>query len=425
MKAIEIRGSSPLQGTVEIQGAKNSVLKLLVATILAPNQHKLCHVPAITDVYDMVELIQSLGVAASISPENHTITVNTPGDIGSEPPGELVEKMRASVVLLGPLLTKTGFARLPLPGGDDLGPRPIDIHIRCLEAMGAEIKLTDAEIVARTRGKRLVGTRLVLEYPSHTATDNLIMAASLASGTTTIENAAREPEVVDLAAYLNSMGAKIKGAGTSRIEIDGVDELTPTKEHYVVPDRVEAATFLGAVGMLGGEIFLSGAKAHHMDMLLVKLGEIGIKTSPTDEGILARSGGMPKSVDISTLPYPGVATDYKPMLVTLLSIAKGVSIVTENLFLGRFRYVEELVKMGADIRTEGHHVVVRGVPKLKGAKVKSHDIRAGAALVLAGLVGEGPTYVTDIFHIERGYENLVGKLSYLGANIGIVDALGI
>ncbi|NNN22370.1 MAG: UDP-N-acetylglucosamine 1-carboxyvinyltransferase [Acidimicrobiales bacterium] len=422
MKAIEIRGASPLQGTVEIQGAKNSVLKLLVATILAPSRHKLCHVPAITDVYDMVELIKSLGVTASISPENHSIIVDTPSDIGSEPPGELVEKMRASVVLLGPLLTKTGFARLPLPGGDDLGPRPIDIHIRCLEAMGAEIKLTDAEIVARTRGNRLVGTRLVLEYPSHTATDNLIMAASLATGTTIIENAAREPEVVDLATYLNSMGAKIKGAGTSRIEIDGVSELTPTKEHYVVPDRVEAATFLGAVGMLGGEIFLSGARAHHMDMLLVKLDEIGVKTTPTDEGILARSSGMPRSIDISTLPYPGVATDYKPMLVTLLSIAKGVSIVTENLFIGRFRYVEELVKMGADIRTEGHHVVVRGVPRLKGAKVKSHDIRAGAALVLAGLVGEGTTYVTDIFHIERGYENLVGKLSELGANIGIVDS---
>jgi UDP-N-acetylglucosamine 1-carboxyvinyltransferase len=288
------------------------------------------------------------------------------------------------------------------------------MHLWALSALGAQFTTEHGYVEGRC--ERLTGARVVLEYPSHTATDNVLMAATLAKGTTIIENAACEPEVQDLAALLSSMGAHIEGAGTSRIEIEGVDELHPTT-HTTVSDRVEAATFLAATGLAGGEVHVVGARDDHMDMLLEKLTRMGMELSSTGTGILARSSGRLAPVDVATLPYPGVATDYKPLLVTLLSVSTGVAIVSENLFAGRFRYVDELRRMGADIRTEGHHAVVRGVPRLSGAPVRAPDIRAGAALVLAGLVAEGKTVITGADHIDRGYEHFAEKLTSIGADV--------
>jgi UDP-N-acetylglucosamine 1-carboxyvinyltransferase len=331
-------------------------------------------------------------------------------------PYELVEKMRASIVVLGPLLARCGAAKVSMPGGDDFGSRPIDIHIAGLEAMGASFSTEHGYVegeVSDATG-RLVGAHLVLEYPSHTATDNLLMAAALAKGTTVIDNAAREPEVSDLAAMLVGMGAKVEGAGSSRIVVEGADTLSPVR-HRVIPDRVVAATYLIAPALAGGSVTVRDGRPEHMAMLLRKLEAMGVDISFDAEGLRASVGGRLQAVDVATLPYPGVATDYKPFLVTALSVAEGVSIVSENLFEGRFRYVDELRRMGADVRTEGHHAVVRGVERLSGAQVKAPDIRAGAALVLAGLAAEGETIVSGVEHIERGYDDLVGTLSSLGA----------
>lgn len=303
---------------------------------------------------------------------------------------------------------------MSLPGGDDFGSRPIDMHLRALSELGAEFTTEHGYVEGRC--DRFVGARVVLEYPSHTATDNILSAAVLAKGTTVIENAAREPEVQDLAALLCAMGGHISGAGTSRIEVEGVDELHAAS-HRAVADRVEAATFLAAVAIAGGKVHVRGAHPEHMDMYLEKLGTMGVSIEPTASGISARFEGRPHAVDVSTLPYPGVATDYKPLLVTVLAIAEGVAIVSENIYAGRFRYVDELRRMGADIRTEGHHAVVRGVPRLSGAPVRAPDIRAGAALVLAGLAADGETLVTGIEHIDRGYEGFDAKLRALGADV--------
>jgi UDP-N-acetylglucosamine 1-carboxyvinyltransferase len=305
---------------------------------------------------------------------------------------------------------------VPLPGGDDFGDRPIDFHLTGLGAMGARFESSHGEVRGTVPGGRLVGTRVVLEYPSHTATDNLLMAAVLAKGTTVIENAAKEPEVADLAAMLCDMGAVVRGAGTSRIEIEGVESLRPTR-HAVVPDRVVAATYLAAVGMAGGEVTIADARPEHMEMLLRKVQQMGVNTDMSPAGLRVSATRRLAAVDVATLPYPGVATDYSPLLVAMLTVSDGVGILTENLFSGRFRYVEELRRMGADIRTEGHHAVVRGVPRLSGAPVRAPDIRAGVALVLAGLVAEGETVVSGAHHIRRGYEDLAGALCSLGATV--------
>jgi UDP-N-acetylglucosamine 1-carboxyvinyltransferase len=327
------------------------------------------------------------------------------------------------VVVLGPLLARHGWAKVSMPGGDDFGPRPIDMHLRALESMGAAFESSHGYVEGRVESAvasmpRLVGNRVVLEYPSHTGTDNVLMAATLAKGTTVIENAAREPEVRDLADFLNSMGARIKGAGTSRIEVEGVDVLHPAS-HRVIPDRLVVATFLVAAGLAGGEVVVEDGRPEHMDMLIRKLVAAGIHITQEPDGLRAQrdQSDRLRAVDVATLPYPGFATDYKPLLVTLLTVAEGVGIVTENLFFGRFRYVEELRRMGADIRTEGHHAVVRGVDRLSGAPVRAFDVRAGAALVLAGLVADGETVITDAHHVDRGYENLDGKLASLGAHV--------
>ncbi len=408
-----VHPSGPLVGEVPISGAKNSALKLMAAATLAEGSTVLRNVPRIADVECMCELLGAMQLEVRWSGENE-LEIHRGPDVLPEAPYELVERMRASIVVLGPLLARFGRARVALPGGDDFGPRPIDMHLGALEQLGATISFAHGFIDARA--ERLVGTRILLEFPSVGATENALMAAVLAEGETVIDNAAREPEIADLAAFLNRMGANVIGAGSSTIQIDGVDELTPV-EHTVIPDRVEAATYLAALGVAGGELTLVGARPDHMTMLVQKLADMGMRISPDPQGIWAMAPGRLRAVDISTLPYPGLATDYQPFFVAMLAVAEGVGIVTENLFGGRFRYVDELVRMGADIRTESHHTVVRGRERLSGAPVRAPDIRAGAALVVAGLRAEGRSEVADAHHIDRGYERFVEKLRAIGAEI--------
>src|SRR5579864_4678634 len=411
-----IRPAGELAGTVTVQGAKNSALKLMAATLLAEGEYALRRVPNIDDVGIMTDLLTSMGVEVRRD-HGGALVIRCGPSCTPEAPYELVERMRASIVVLGPLLARFGSARVAMPGGDDFGSRPIDMHLRGLEALGATI--TFAHGVIDARADLLRGGKVVLDFPSVGATENLLLAAVLAKGTTTIDNAAREPEIADLAAFLNRMGAIVEGAGTSTITVEGVEDLAPA-DHEVIPDRIEAATYLAAVGMAGGEILLAGARADHMDMLVHKLGAMGVGVSETLDGLWAARPGQQRlaAVDVATLPYPGVATDYKPLLVTLLSIADGVGVVTENVFAAnRYAYVAELQRMGADITLASHHAVVRGVPRLSGAPVKATDIRAGAALVVAGLAAEGETVVSGAHHVDRGYEDMAAKLGALGADI--------
>ena len=409
--------SGPLDGDVVVHGAKNSVLKLMAATILAEGRHVLTNVPKIRDVAIMAEMLEALGIQVTTSGP-HELTIDTPAtsSLSVVAPYELVEKMRASIVVLGPLLARCGRATVSMPGGDDFGSRPIDYHLHGVEEMGAAFTSAHGFINGEVAGGRLHGAVLGLEFPSHTTTDNLLMAAVLADGVTVIENAAREPEVVDLANFLISMGAKIEGAGTSRITVTGVDVLTPVT-HAVVGDRVVAATYLTAVAMTEGAITVHGVTASDLEMLLAKLHQVGVQIDANGSTVTATMEQRLVATDFATLPYPGVATDYTPCLVAALSIASGVSFVTENLFAGRFRYVDELRRMGADIRSDGHHLVIRGCDLLSGARVKSHDIRAGAAVLLAGLVADGETVIDDDGHVDRGYEDLPGTLASLGGKV--------
>lgn len=420
---IVVTPSGPLSGSVRAGGAKNSVLKLMAACLLAEGRHVLTNVPRISDVDIMAEVLRAMGATVARGERPDVLIVDTPAELHPEAPYELVEMMRASVVVLGPLLTRCGWARVSMPGGDDFGPRPIDMHLRALESLGAEFTPAHGNVEGRVTSTvagapRLVGNHVVLEYPSHTGTDNVLMAAVLAKGTTVIDNAAREPEVRDLADYLNAMGARITGAGTSRIEVEGVERLEPAT-HAVIPDRLVVATFLVAAGLTGGDVTVEDGRPEHMEMLLRKLTMTGMEIAYEPGGLRASATGPDRlvSTDIATLPYPGFATDYKPLFVTLLTVTEGVGIVTENLFFGRFRYIEELRRMGAEIRTEGHHAVVRGVGRLQGARVRAFDVRAGAALVLAGLVADGETVISDAHHVDRGYEDLDGKLVSLGAEV--------
>ena len=414
--AIRVQQSTDLSGTVRVSGAKNSVLKIMAASLLAPGQYVLNNVPHISDVRWMANLLETMG--ASISHQKDVMRIEIPQEMIPIAPYELVERMRASIVVLGPLLARFGKAKVSVPGGDDFGHRPIDMHLKGLEEMGASFTSSHGYIEGEV--KKLVGGKVLLNFPSVGATENLLMAAVLAEGRTVIENAAREPEIADLVNFLNSMGAQIIGEGTSTIQIEGVDNLSPI-EHTVIPDRIEAATYMAALGMTGGQIVIEEARLDHMEMLVEKLNEMGMEIDQVDGGVSVCVSKRLRSVDLATLPYPGVATDYKPFMVALLSISDGVGIVTENIFSGRFRYVDELIRMGADIRAEGHHAVVRGVERLSGAPVRAPDIRAGAALVLAGLAAEGETFVGTANHIERGYQNLVGNLNSLGAKIELVN----
>lgn len=421
---ILIRRAGPLRGEVVIPGAKNSVLKLMAATLLADGAFELSNVPSIVDVGIMAELLQAIGVRSERVAPDRLRMVNT-GDITPVAPYELVERIRASINVLGPLLGRFGRVSLSLPGGDDFGSRPIDMHLSGLEAMGATFELRHG--VVEGRADRLHGADITLEFPSVGATENILTAAILAKGTTVIDNAAREPEISDLCHFLVAMGADIEGIGTSTLTIHGVEhgDLHPA-DHAVVPDRIQAATYLAAVAVSGGEVVLRGARADHMEMLLQRFDTMGLTVTSMgrgpDGGLAVWADRRLRSIDVATLPYPGIATDYKPLIVTMLSVADGVGIVTENLYPGRFRYVEELQRLGADIRADGHHAVVRGVPQLSGAPVRAPDIRAGAALVVAGLAADGETSVSGVHHVDRGYDDLVGRLAALGADIERVPA---
>jgi UDP-N-acetylglucosamine 1-carboxyvinyltransferase len=417
MGSLIVRPGDRLAGEVAIGGAKNSVLKLMAATVLAPGRFVLHRVPRISDVEWMADVLDAIGTKVEWDGPN-TLVVHSGEELVPEAPYELVEKMRASTALLGPMLARCGEARVAMPGGDDFGSRPINLHLDGLTALGATIELVHGTIVGHA--DRLVGTRIVLEYPSVGATENLMLAATLAEGTTTIDNAAREPEIADLAAFVNRMGGKILGAGSSTIEVEGVDDLHPVS-HEAIPDRIEAATYLSAVGVAGGEVVLAGARDDHMVQFLRKVGAMGVRTSHDSRGLWVMSNGELRATDVATLPYPGIATDYLPMLVTMLAVADGTSFATENLFGGRFRYVGELARMGADIDRDGHHLVIRGVEWLSGAPVRAFDIRAGAALVVAGLRAEGETIVHGSEHLDRGYHRLAEQLSSLGASVSRLD----
>ncbi len=410
---LTVRPSGPLQGEVSIGGAKNSALKLMAATLIAPGRHLLRNVPDIADVDTMAELLGSTGCSVRRR-EDDALEIVRPERVHPEAPPELVARMRASTAILGPLLASAGSVRMPLPGGDDFGARPVDMHLEALAELGVTHVVADGVIEATVGTLR--GARCVLDYPSVGATENVLMAAALAEGTTTIVNAAQEPEISDLAAFLNRMGAHILGAGGRTITVTGVRELRAV-EHSVIPDRIEAATYLAALGAAGGTITLRGAEAGHLGVLIERLGAIGIRVAPDPDGLWATASGRPRATDLQTLPYPGLATDHLPMLVAVLATGAGTSFVTENVFTGRFGYVEQLRRMGADIGVEGHHLVVRGVERLQGTEVQALDIRAGAALVVAGLGADGETVVTDAHHIDRGYARLVEQLRSLGADV--------
>jgi len=410
---IVVRRSSLLSGEVLVPGAKNSVLKLMAATLLAEGEYRLTNVPDIADVATMCELLTALGMSTQRVSAHELALVNS-GGITPIAPFELVDRIRASINLLGPLLGKYGHVDIAMPGGDDFGSRPIDLHVAGLEAMGAVFDLNRDGVKATAT--HLHGAEITLTFPSVGATENILMAAVLADGVTIIDNAAREPEIGDLCSMLNKMGAKIAGVGTGKMTITGV---TPNElhsvDHEVINDRVQAATYIAAVAVAGGDVFVRGARAEHMEMLLNRYAEMGVSITPQADGLRVVATDRLRAIDFSTLPYPGIATDYKPLLVGMLSVASGTGIATENLYPGRFRYVDELQKLGADIRIDGHHAVIRGVEQLVGATVNAPDIRAGAALVVAGLVASGETVINDIHHIDRGYDDLVGKLAALGA----------
>ena len=417
--------SGPLSGEVVVPGAKNSVLKLMAATLLADGQYLLTNVPVIEDVAIMADLLTAVGLQIEVQPARagevgqHLVIRNT-GAITPVAPFELADRIRASVNLVGPLLGRFGHIDIALPGGDDFGGRPIDMHLRGLEAMGAEFDITSDGIVGHC--PELHGAEIEFDFPSVGATENILMAAVVANGETTIRNAAREPEIVDLCTMLRAMGCRIQGIGTATLVITGVPASSlQAVTHEVVTDRVQAATYIAAVGMCGGSIRVQRANASHMGMMLTRFTDMGMRFDIDDDGITATAPEQLTAVNVSTLPYPGVATDYKPLVVAMLSLASGVGIVTENLYPGRFRYVEELRKLGADITIDGHHAVVRGVGHLHGASVIAPDIRAGATLVVAGLAASGITEVSDVFHIDRGYDDLVGRLAGLGASISRIS----
>lgn len=417
MQTIQIVGGTPLEGDVEVYGAKNAALKVLVAVLLAPGKHTLKNVPGILDVALMLDLLEHVG--CTYSRDGRTVTVDVPEELNPEAPLEIVRAMRASIILLGPLLARCGKAAVALPGGDDIGARPIDWHLMALRLMGAEFELRHGVVHGVING-RLKGADIDLEFPSVGATENSLLGAVLAEGVTTIHNPAREPEIVDLCEHLNAMGANISGAGTPEITVVGVDRLSPTT-HSVVADRLEAGTFSVAAAITGGNVRINNCNPGHLRVELLKLGVIGCEIERGDDWLRVKGPDRPRPVDIATLPYPGFATDMQSQFVALLSRATGTSMITENLFDSRFKYVGELARMGADVTVDWQHAVVRGVDELSGCPVVANDIRAGATLVLAGLVADGLTTVQEIHHIERGYENFVGRLATLNANIRSVE----
>lgn len=396
-----------------MRGAKNAVLKEMVSGLLAPGRHRLDNVPSILDVEIMAQVLGHIGCRVEWADQGLWTVV--PETLRPEAPIELVRQMRDSIVVLGPLLARCGEARVALPGGDDLGARPIEWHLDGLEQMGASFELVRGELVGRVDG-RLKGAEVELPFPSVGATVNVLFAGVLAEGVTTIVNAAREPEIEDLISQLNAMGARISGGGTSLINIEGVENMTPV-QHRVVADRLEAGTYAVAAGITGGDVTITGCQPKHLRIELQKLEDSGCEVERGDGWLRVVGPERPLPVEFATLPYPGFHTDMHPQMVAMLSVSTGTSVITENLYDARFKYVGELARMGADITIEGPHAVIRGVETLSGCPVLAPDIRAGASLVLAGLRAEGVTEVGDASHIDRGYEDMVGRLTTLGAKI--------
>ena len=412
MEKIIIHGGRKLSGRVQVSGAKNSALPLLFATLLAPGVHRLGNVPNLRDINTAERLLGALG--AQVERRDNLCTVDATAIQSVEAPYELVRTMRASVLALGPLLTRLGHARVSLPGGCAIGARPINLHLKGLEAMGARIELDHGYVEARA--KRLKGAHIYLDFPTVGGTENLMMAAVLAKGTTVLENAACEPEIVDLAEALSSMGAQIQGAGSDRITIEGVDELQPM-DFSVMADRIEAGTFMVASALTRGNVLVGGARADHLEALICKLREAGVEVAEEEGGLRVKGPRRITSVNIKTQPHPGFPTDMQAQFMALMVLADGTSVVSENVFENRFMHVCELQRMGADISIEGGQAMVRGVKELLGAPVMATDLRASACLILAGLAADNTTEVRRIYHLDRGYERIEEKFRQLGARI--------
>ena len=420
MEKLIIHGGNRLEGRVKISGAKNAVLPIIAATLLGQDAPSLLdEVPALEDVHTITEVLKKLGVKAEFDETKHQLKVDSTVIGSCEAPYDLVRKMRASFLIMGPLLARCGQAKISLPGGCAIGTRPIDLHLKGFEALGADIKIGHGFIEA-TAPEGLKGAKIYLDFPSVGATENILMAASMAEGQTILENPAQEPEIVDLANYLNVMGAKIRGAGTNVIKIDGVPKLMG-RDYTIIPDRIEAGTYMVAAAMTKGDVYIENAISEHLKPVIAKLKEAGVTIEEDVNGIRVVCNKRTKAVDIKTMPYPGFPTDMQAQFMAMLAVSEGTGLVTETVFENRFMHVDELKRMGSNIKIDGRTSVVEGVETLMGCQVKATDLRAGAAMVLAGLVAEGETQVGYIHHIERGYDNLVDKLVGLGADICRVD----
>ncbi|MBR7025782.1 MAG: UDP-N-acetylglucosamine 1-carboxyvinyltransferase [Selenomonadaceae bacterium] len=420
MEILVIKGGNRLSGTVKISGAKNAVLPVIAATLLGQDKETcLDEVPNLDDVRTISEVLRTLGVKVRHEPENNKLYVDATSIENITAPYDLVRKMRASFLIIGPLLARLGSAKISLPGGCAIGTRPIDLHLKGFEALGAKISIGHGYIEA-VAPEGLKGAQIYLDFPSVGATENILMAASMAEGQTIIENPAQEPEIVDLANYLNLMGAKIRGAGTNVIKVEGAKKLT-ARDYTIIPDRIEAGTYMIAAAMTRGDVYIANAISEHLKPVIAKLKEAGVKVIEDVDGIRVICDRRPKAVDIKTLPYPGFPTDMQAQFMAMLTISSGTGVVTETVFENRFMHVDELRRMGAKIKIDGRTSVVEGQEKLTGCQVKATDLRAGAAIVLAALVAEGETQVGYIHHIDRGYDNLVQKLVSLGADIKRVN----
>jgi UDP-N-acetylglucosamine 1-carboxyvinyltransferase len=415
MDRLRVVGGARLSGTVRVSGAKNSALKLMAATLLAPGRSTITNLPAIADVDYMAELLTRLGCKVEVDKGRHEVNIDVPEKLGHRADYDLVRKMRASINVLGPLIARELIAEVALPGGDAIGSRGLDYHINGLTDMGADVNSEHGFVIAKAP-KGLKGANIVLEFPSVGATENIMTAATLANGTTTIENAAREPDVVDLGEFLISMGAKISGLGTHMIKIEGVKKLNPTT-HATLADRIVSGTWAFAAAMTRGDITIENGRPDHLEMPLDKLVEAGAVITTTKNGFRVKMDKRPIAVDVATLPYPGFPTDLQPMVITLNAIADGTSLVTENVFEGRFMFVNELLRLGAKVQVDGHHAAITGIDQLSAAPVAATDIRAGAGLVLAALVSDGVTIIEDAFHIDRGYPDFPSQLQSLGADV--------
>lgn len=411
MDKFVVQGGNPLFGDVHISGAKNAALPVLASALLAPGTSTFHNIPDLVDIKTIKKLLINLGVEIE---GNETVQINAEKITNCEAPYDLVKTMRASVLVLGPLVARRGVARVSLPGGCAIGARPVNLHIKALQELGAHVELNSGYVEAKA--KKLKGANIYFDISTVTGTENIMMAAVLAEGTTVLNNAACEPEIVNLADVLNGMGAKISGAGTDIITIKGVTSLQPV-EASIIPDRIEAGTFMIAAGMTRGEINILGCNSLHLEALINKLRDTGMKIVPIDGGLKASAGKKIHSVDVKTLPYPGFATDLQAQMMAYMSIGSGLSVINETVFENRFMHVSELLRMGADITIQGSSAIVRGVPKLRGAQTMATDLRASASLLLAALVAEGTTEISRVYHIDRGYQEIEKKFSALGANI--------